>query len=152
VREGSFAPGTTIRISAEPADARVVGTRPGRIVVDWPWNRSDPDSPHPWPGTAEFPVDPTAYGWRNTPWRVEPEPETLEVGSSCMIGIPPFVARVRSVTGYDPVFEYGILPRPDLVVGAVDVAYEGDDEAGFTIYLGTDEPIEVEAVPERADE
>ncbi|PUB25027.1 hypothetical protein C8K30_108284 [Promicromonospora sp. AC04] len=69
-----------------------------------------------------------------------------------MIGIPPLVARVRAVIGYDPVFEYGILPRPDLVVGAVDVAYEGDDEAGFTVYLGTEEPIEVEAVSEQEDE
>ena len=145
----TFRPGMLVRISAEPADADVVGTRPGRIVVAWPWNRSDPDSPHPWPGVVEFPVDPDAYEWRNTAWRIDPEPSTLAVGSTCIVGIPEVVARVQYVSDYDPVQEYGILPRPRLVVGAVDVAHETDEEAGFTLYLETDEPVTLEVVSQQ---
>jgi hypothetical protein len=38
------------------------------------------------------------------------------------------------------------LPRPEYVLGVVPVSSLDDEDAGYVIYLGSGEPIEIEVV------
>lgn len=136
--------GDLLLISAEAFDARVAGTTPRRVLIDWPWREIDHESANSWGGTMAFPRDPDAYDWCNTPWRLEPEPSELEAGGSCLVGIPPTEVRVTGIEKYEPPADFGFLPRPEYVLEVVPVDMLDDEEAGFVLYLNGEEPIEIE--------
>jgi hypothetical protein len=135
--------GDVLTISAAPFDTRVVRMQARRLAVEWPWWQADPDAENSWDGTVGFPRDPDAYGWCNTPWRVEPDVSELEPGQMCMVGIPPTQVRVTMVVKYEPPADFGFLPRPEYALGVVSMEDADDEEAGYTIYLGGNEPIEL---------
>ncbi|MDR7273633.1 hypothetical protein [Catenuloplanes atrovinosus] len=141
--------GDLLLISAEAFDARVAGTTPRRVRVDWPWREVDPESRNSWDGTVAFPRDPGAYEWCNTPWRLEPDPSELTTGDACFVGIPPTEVRVTGIERFEPPADYGFLPRPDYVLELVPVDMVDDEDAGFVLYLNGGEPIEIEVL-ERA--
>lgn len=141
-----YAVGDLLVISAEAFDARVSGITARRVLIEWPWRESDPESENSWDGTLGFPRDAEAYDWCNTPWRLEPDPSELEVGDSCFVGIPPTEVRVTGIERYEPPGDFGFLPRPDYVLEVVPVDMVDDEEAGYVLYLNGEEPIEVEIV------
>ncbi|MFF3866254.1 hypothetical protein [Micromonospora sp. NPDC001898] len=138
--------GDLLMISAEAFDARVVRTTPQRLLIDWPWWEADPDSANSWDGTVGFPRDPDAHGWQNTPWRLEPDPSELRAGDPCFVGIPPTEVRVTSIERFDPPADFGFLPRPDYMLGVVPVDAIEDQEAGYVLYLNSQEPIDIEVL------
>jgi hypothetical protein len=138
--------GDLLVISAEAFDARVVGTTPQRLLIDWPWWEPDPESTTSWDGTVGFPRDSDAYGCHNTPWRLEPDASELQAGDPCFVGIPPTEVRVTSIERFDPPADFGFLPRPDYVLGVVPIDAIEDQEAGYVLYLNSQEPIHIEVL------
>ncbi|MFF0574620.1 hypothetical protein [Streptosporangium saharense] len=136
--------GETVRISCDPREVSVRGVTATRILVDWPWLQPDPESAHPWNGTVGFPKDPDSYEWCNTAWRVEPDGWSLKEGSVCIVGIPPSQAVVTDIVNYVPAADFGWLPRPQWGIGLCYPEYLNDDEAGFTVYLDSGEPVQIE--------
>jgi hypothetical protein len=141
-----YAVGDTLRISCEAFDSRVVGTTPTRILVAWPWFEVDEESENRWNGSRGFPRDPEHYAWGNTPWRVEPDPSELGTGDPCFVGMPPTLVRVMTIVRYDPPADFGFLPRPEVALGLCMIDMLDEEEAGFTLYLDSGEPIEIEVV------
>ncbi|HEX6968166.1 MAG TPA: hypothetical protein VF174_05045 [Micromonosporaceae bacterium] len=142
--------GDLLMISAEAFDARVAGTTPRRVLIDWPWREVDPESTNSWDGTLGFPRDPDAHDWCNTPWRLEPDPSELKTGDSCFVGIPLTEVRITGIEKFDPPADFGFLPRPDYVLEVVPVDMVDDEEAGYVLYLNGEEPIEIEIVESRS--
>jgi hypothetical protein len=128
-------------ISCEPADAVVANVTNRYIFIQWPWGERDEQSRTKWDGTLALPRDESNYEWANTPWRVEPSPAELEVGSSCMVGIPRTRVMVRRVYEFDPPRSLGWLPKPTAGIGVVEVGRREDEEAGYMVYLDGAEPI-----------
>jgi hypothetical protein len=141
-----YSVGDVLLISCEPFDTRVVRVTPDRVSVEWPWRRPDPESENWWEGRVSFPRDPDAYGWVNTPWRLEPDPTELEEGDACFVGIPPTRVRVIGIELFDPPADFGFLPRPDYVLGVRPSSDEDDEDAGYAIYLNGEEPVEIQVV------
>jgi hypothetical protein len=141
-----YTAGDLLLISAEAFDARVVGTTPHRLLVGWPWWEADPESANSWDGTVGFPRDPEAYGWHNTPWRLEPDASELQTGAACFVGIPPTQVRVTAIERFVPFADFGFLPRPEFVLGVVPVDAIEEEEAGYVLYLNGGEPIEIEVL------
>lgn len=139
-----YAIGDSLTISAEVFDARVARVTPRRVLIDWPWREVDPNSETSWDGTIGFPRGPDAYDWCNTPWRLEPDPSELKVGQMCLVGIPLTMVKVTLIEVYEPPADFGFLPRPDFVLGVVPLEYLGEEEAGYSIYLNGQEPINLE--------
>jgi hypothetical protein len=138
--------GDLLIISAEAFDARIAGTTPRRVLIDWPWRSVDPESVNPWDGTVDFPRDPYAYDWRNTSWRLEPDPSELEKGDACFAGIPPTVVEIAGIEFYEPPADFGFLPRPDYVIEVVPADMIDDEDAGFVLQLNGDEPIDIAVI------
>ena len=138
--------GDTVRISCNPLEMRVRGTTATRILVDWPWWQSDPGSENPWDGTVGFPIDPDSYEWCNTAWRMEPDGFSLNAGDICIVGVPLAEAVVTDIVNYVPPADFGWLPRPEWAIGLCYHEYLGDESAGFTIYLDSGEPVQIEKV------
>jgi hypothetical protein len=138
--------GDTLRIFADVADVRVAGTTPRRVLVAWPWWEVDEESANSWDGTVGFPGDPDAYEWRNTPWRLEPDPSALGTGDGCLLGVPPTEVRLLSIDRFDPPADFGFLPRPGYALGVCPLDLLDDQDAGYTIYPDSGEPIEIEVV------
>jgi hypothetical protein len=91
-----------------------------------------------------LPCDELSAEWSNTPWRVEPDPSDLKVGSRCMVGIPPTRVVVREVQEYDPPRSLGWLPKPTIGLSVAEVGDDQDDEdVGYLIYLDGAEPVQV---------
>src|SRR4051794_32558850 len=65
-----------------------------------------------WSGTVAFPVDLESFEWTNTPWRLEPDADSLPQGDSCMVGIPSSPVLVRAVRRFERPWDLGWLPRP----------------------------------------
>jgi hypothetical protein len=141
--------GDLLMISAEAFDARVAGTTPRRVLIEWPWREVDSESANSWDGTMGFPRDPDAYDWRNTPWRLEPDSSELQTGDACFVGIPPTEVRITGIEKYEPPADFGFLPRPDYVLEVVPVDMLDDEDAGFVLYLNGEEPIDIEIVENR---
>ncbi|MEU8182593.1 hypothetical protein AB0B85_32420 [Micromonospora sp. NPDC049044] len=141
--------GDLLMISAEAFDARVVGTTPQHLLIDWPWWTADPESANSWDGTIGLPRDADDYGWHNTPWRLEPDPSELHTGDPCFVGIPPTTVRITSIEKYEPPADFGFLPRPDYVLGVVPVDATLDEEAGYVLYLNS-YPLDIEVLPNPA--
>ncbi|MGC4897417.1 hypothetical protein [Micromonospora sp. DT31] len=116
------------------------------MLVEWPWRAVDPESANSWDGTVGFPRDPDAYDWRNTPWRVEPETVELGRGDSCFVGIPTTEVQVTAIERFEPPADFGFLPRPVVALEVCPIEYLQDEEAGYVLYLNSDEPIDIEGV------
>ncbi len=108
-----YAVGDRLTIFAEAFETRVKRVNARRLTVEWPWREVDPDSEkNLWDGTLGFARDSDAYDWRNTPWRLEPNPEELEPGGSCFfVGVPMTEVIVTGIEKYDPPADFGFLPR-----------------------------------------
>jgi hypothetical protein len=136
--------GDELLLECLPADARVVTVTDRYAFVEWPWREIDPASARKWNGLVAFPRDPDSLEWANTPWRLEPNPEELESGSTCRVGIPSTVVLVRSIRLFDPPRDLGWLPRPttglDVVIAGAD---QFDEDSGFLIYLDGAEPLSI---------
>jgi hypothetical protein len=141
-----YAVGDLLMISAEAFDARVAGTTPHRVLIDWPWRQADPESANSWDGVVGFPRDPDDHGWNNTPWRLEPDASELQAGDACFVGIPPTEVRVTIIERFDPPADFGFLPRPDYVLEVVPADAVEDEDAGYVLYLNGEEPIDIEAL------
>ena len=142
---GGFRVGEVVRISCEPVEARVASTTDRRFSVTWPWRRIDPGpSTGRWNGQLSFPRNADDAEWRNTPWRVEPDPRELAGGHVCILGVPPTDARIISIRRFTPPADFGWLPRPEWTIGARALADEGHDEAGFVLYVEAAEPLIIE--------
>jgi hypothetical protein len=134
--------GDELIISCEPADAVITKVTNHYVFIQWPWRARDQSSRAKWDGTLALPRIEASHEWANTPWRVDPSPEELEVGMSCMVGIPRTTVLVRRVYEYDPPRSLGWLPKPTAGVGVVEVgSRQEDEEAGYLVYLDGAEPI-----------
>jgi hypothetical protein len=138
--------GDLLILSSETFDTRVVGFTGRRVLVQWPWLEVDDESDNDWDGTFGFPLDADAYEWCNTPWRLEPDPSELQVGSSCFIGIPATEVRVTEIQKFEPPADFGFTPRPDYLLEVRPTEFSDDENAGFVIYLNSGEPIQIEIV------
>ncbi|MEV4282267.1 hypothetical protein [Actinoplanes xinjiangensis] len=138
--------GDRLVISAEAFESRVSHLDARRVMVEWPWREVDVDSRNSWGGTLGFPRDSDAYGWCNIPWRLEPDPEELEPGDPCFVGIPPTEVLVTTIEKFEPPADYGFLPRPDYFMEVVPLDMTDDEEAGYVIYLNGNEPIDIQVV------
>ncbi|TDB77120.1 hypothetical protein E1264_37725 [Actinomadura sp. KC216] len=141
-----FVVGETVQISCEAQEVQVRGVTATRVLLDWPWGEPDPASENFWDGTLGLPRDPTSYDWRNIPWRVDPDTDSLTAGDICIVGIPPVEAVVRKIANYIPAADFGRLPRPEWALELCYPEYLDDEEAGFTIYLDSAEPVQIEVV------
>jgi hypothetical protein len=139
--------GETVRISSEPQEMYVRAVTATRVLVDWPWWQPDPASHNSWDGTAGFPRDPDSYAWSNTAWRIESDQTSLSAGDICIIRIPLAEAVVTDIVNYIPAADFGWLPRPEWGVGLCYPEYMDDDEAGFTLYLNSGEPVQITKIP-----
>lgn len=138
--------GDRLVISSEAFETIVARVTARRVLVEWPWREVDPHSRNSWDGTLGFPRDSDAYDWCNTPWRLDPDPEELESGSPCFVGIPPTEVIVTSIEKYDPPADFGFLPRPDYVMELTPEATIEDEDAGYVVYMNGNEPIELETI------
>lgn len=136
--------GDEFAISCEPADAVVARVTNHYVFIQWPWRERDELSRTNWDGTMALPRSEASREWANTPWRVNPSPEELEAGGSCVVGIPRTRVLVRKVYEYDPPCSLGWLPKPTAGVGVVEVGLSDDEEAGYEVYLDGAEPITFE--------
>lgn len=144
-RGGGYVFGDVLVLSSDPADVRVRASSADRVFVEWPWRTRDPSS-HAWDGTLGFQRDPDHWEWRNTPWRLEPDPAGLNAGDLCMVGIPTTEVQVIAIDEYDPPADFGWLPRPVWGIGVCPISDLNDDEAGYVIYLDAGDPIEITPV------
>lgn len=142
----TYESGERLAVYCEPVDARVVKVTRRHVYVEWPWREPDVGTRMQWDGTMVFPLDPSNPDWANTPWRLEPDPEELSAGGACLVGIPRTVVKVERVHHFDPPLVVGWIPRPTMGLEVVDERLEGDEEAGYMLYLGGPEPIEIERV------
>ena len=91
---GGFSVGDVLRISCDSEKARVVRIQHSYVFVEWPRRRVDHDTQRAkWEGTSGFPRDPDHYEWRNTPWRMDPEPRDVRVGDLVILSMTNSVAR-----------------------------------------------------------
>ncbi|MDI2132182.1 hypothetical protein [Yinghuangia seranimata] len=134
--------GDTVSLACPPEDARVARVAGSYVFIEWPWRSPDPDSRSRWNGQVALPRDPRSREWLNTPWRVEPDSDLLEVGDACLVGIPPTPVVVQEVRTYDPPKDTGWIPRPTLGLAVVPLGETGD-EAGYVVYVDGAEPISV---------
>ncbi|GAA4608897.1 hypothetical protein BJY16_007065 [Actinoplanes octamycinicus] len=146
---GGYFVGDLLRLTSETFEVQLVHVGVSRVSVEWPWLEVDSASNNSWDGTMGFSRKSQSYDWCNTPWRLEPDPEELEKGDSCFVGIPPTDVRIVEIIEYDPPADFGFLPRPELVLAVRPVEFWGDVEAGFGINLNSGEPIEIELIERR---
>lgn len=139
-----FQSGDELVISCEPADAVVARISDFYVFIEWPWRERDESSRMRWDGTLALPRNESSLEWANTPWRVEPSPEELNAGDTCMVGIPPTRIIVRRVYEYDPPRSLGWVPKPTAGLGVVESAMLDNEEAGYLVYLDGAEPISFE--------
>jgi hypothetical protein len=138
-----FTVGDRLSISCGPFDARIHSVSATRVFIEWPWREKDPSS-RSWDGTMGFPRDPDHWEWRNTPWRVEPDPLELQTDDLCMVGIPPTEVQVIAIDAYEPPADFGWTPRPALGIGLCPVTDLDIEEAGYVIYPESGDPVEIE--------
>jgi hypothetical protein len=145
-RTDGFAVGDHLIISCEPVDVHVSYATMSRVFVAWPWREIDPESRAHWDGTMGFSRDPNHWDWRNTPWRLEPDPSDVSAGDVCMVGIPSTEVQVVAIEQYDPAADFGWAPRPVWALGVCPVDNLADDEAGYVLYLNSGEPIVINPI------
>jgi hypothetical protein len=139
--------GVDLVISCAPTDTTVARVTNDYVFIHWPWRERDQSSQARWDGLLALPRDESSPEWANTPWRVEPCLAELEVGSSCMVGIPETRVFVREVQEYDPPRSLGWLPKPTAGLSVVENgSRQSDENAGYLIYLNGGEPVVFERV------
>lgn len=141
--------GDVLRLSCEPADARIAAVTRAYVFVDWPWGERDRTSRVRWNGQVALPRDPDSAEWDLTLFRAEPHFAELSVGDVCLVGVPSTVATVVSVSPHDPRREVGWLPKPHTVVGIRREGSSPEAETVFPLYLEPQEPIEIEILRRR---
>ncbi|WP_416986408.1 hypothetical protein [Streptomyces sp. T028] len=143
-----FKVGDVLRVSCPPAPTRVVHATPFDVTVEWPWAQIDPESELKWNGLRAIPRSEHTSEW-NGLFQTTPDPRLLEVGSTCVVGVPETLVRIVDIGRYDPPIDVGWLPRPHtlLIVLPVDQPHHPDaEEEGDTIDLESAAPIEIELV------
>jgi hypothetical protein len=135
--------GDRLLIECAPHRVRVDRILGRHVSVEWPWGSADPDSRYSWNGAVAVPCDPSRSDWHQSPWRLEPR-TGLSAGDYCEVSIPPTEVVVLRVQQFEPPLDIGWLPRPHSAafVAAID-SPEGDDEAGFALYLDRRDPIKI---------
>lgn len=141
-----FSVGDDILLSCEAESTHIERVVGGYVFVKWPWNGPELNSNMVWDGTVALPRSPESREWANTPWRMEPDPVEVVAGEPCLVGIPPTKVRLQGIEISSVPRETGWLPRPSFAIVVMPVV-EGrplDEDAGFRVFLASDEPIEVE--------
>jgi hypothetical protein len=142
---GGYRVGEVVRISCEPANARVTRVTAHHVMLEWPWRKIDPDSrKFQWNGDVALSRDSGHQDWGNRPWRTDPDEQELSQGDVCIVGIVPVKVRITGIRRFDPPVGLGWLPHSELALGIVFLGDEDDPEAGDTIYLPSAEPIVIE--------
>jgi hypothetical protein len=145
----NFTVGDRYVISCAAQQARVEWALRREVMVEWPWRTADTESKYRWDGTVAIPIDPSRLEWFQSPWRLEPQ-SGLKAGDPCQVSIPPTEVIVRKVHVFDEPRDIGWLPRPTAAVELVAAGEAEDKEdATFTIYLDSPEPIEFTPAPSR---
>ncbi|MGW4892513.1 hypothetical protein ACWEQL_09630 [Kitasatospora sp. NPDC004240] len=149
-----FRVGDVLSVACPFTPARVErGVTWDHLGVVWPWWRPDPDSASHWNGVVALSVDLRTREWAETElFRTDPPPERLEAGDPCLLGVPPTVVHVTEVDRFDPPWDTGWLPRPELRVevlprGVSDREVpEGSEDEGpcFEIHPGDGIPFTFE--------
>jgi hypothetical protein len=139
--------GDVLRVSCPSARARVVGASAHHVSVEWPWGRIDPGSAIRWNGRRALPRVDDASEW--SLFRTDPAPAELDIGDTCLVGVPEQLVEVVDVGYYDPPLDVGWVPRPYALVIVLPVGHPrvpGAEEEGDTIELGSAAPFAVELV------
>ncbi|MDH6464705.1 hypothetical protein M2302_004906 [Micromonospora sp. A200] len=134
--------GEMISISCDLTHVSVEGRTPRYVFVAWPWRNPDPQSRFRWDSRVAFPRNAGSGEWMEMPWRIEPAPADLQVGSPCGVWIPATDA-VREVQWYDKPLDIGWNPRPTVGVHVAPVSASDHEESGYMLYDEQPEPIRV---------
>ncbi|MGW3725002.1 hypothetical protein [Streptomyces sp. NPDC000851] len=143
-----FEVGNVLLVSCPSARARVVHVTPFEISVEWPWAQIDPDSEIRWNGHRAIPSATPNGEWGGL-FQVDPHAGRLEVGDSCLVGIPETLVRIIDIGRFDPPADVGWLPRPHTMLIVLPVDHPHDphtEEEGDTIDLESAAPIKIELV------
>jgi hypothetical protein len=137
--------GDEVIVSCEPATARVVDVI-RYITLEWPWRTIDNSSNFRWNGQVALPYGDSHQEW--SPYRLEPVGSALRVGGFCAVSIPPTRLYVGHYEEYDPPRNLGWAPAPTAGLYVVPPERRDVDmeDAGYMLYLGGAEPIQVEPV------
>ncbi|MFF8968576.1 hypothetical protein [Streptomyces sp. NPDC014995] len=141
-----FQVGDVLRVSCASAQTRVVHATPFDVTVEWPWARIDPGSAYRWNGQRAIPRAERTDEWSGL-FRTTPGPQHLEVGATCLVGIPETLVRIVDIGHYDPPIDVGWLPRPHTMVIVLPVDRPHNpyaEEEGDTIDLDSAAPIKIE--------
>ncbi|WP_405686664.1 hypothetical protein [Streptomyces sp. NBC_00057] len=147
-RQQHFRIGDILRVSCPSVRVRVVQATRFDVAIEWPWAQIDPESEIQWNGLRGIPRTEGAYEW-NGLFRTDPEPGRLEIGDSCLVGIPESLVRIIDIGRYDPPADVGWLPRPHtmLVVLPAGRPHEPHaEEEGDTIDLDSAAPIRIDLI------
>lgn len=136
--------GDLIYVWCEPRQGRVARITASDVFIEWPWGERDVSSRYRWDGTMALLRRDSDPEWANTPWRLSPKAPGLHVGDSCVVFIPRTLVHVDRVERYDPSFDIGWLPAPTAGLEVVEAHLKDVPNAGYTLYLGGAEPVNVE--------
>ncbi|WP_367325716.1 hypothetical protein [Streptomyces sp. HUAS ZL42] len=146
IRQQQYEVGDVLLVSCPSACARVVNVTPFDISVEWPWAQIDPDSEIQWNGSRAIPRGTPTGEWGGL-LQVDPHAGHLEVGDSCLVGIPETLVRIIDIGRFDPPADVGWLPRPHTMLIVLPVDHPHDpraEEEGDTIDLESAAPIKIE--------
>ncbi|MFJ8945368.1 hypothetical protein ACIRG4_19415 [Streptomyces sp. NPDC102395] len=118
------------------------------VSVEWPWAHIDPDSEIRWSGHRAIPRATHNGEWGGL-FQIDPDAGLLEVGDSCLVGVPETLVRIVDIGRFDPPADVGWLPRPDTMLIVLPVDHPHDphaEEEGDTIDLESAAPIKIEPV------
>ncbi|MEU0405558.1 hypothetical protein ABZ318_36215 [Streptomyces sp. NPDC006197] len=144
-----FRVGDVLRVSCPPAEARVAEVSRFDASVEWPWAEIDPQSQVRWNGRRAFVMSSDSPDWTMSLFKTDPEPWNLQVGDSCLVGIPETLVRIIDIGRYDPPQDVGRLPRPHTMLVVVPADYSDEalsEHDGDTIDLESAAPVTVELV------
>ncbi|WP_432753363.1 hypothetical protein ACE1OA_24105 [Streptomyces sp. JL2001] len=144
-----FRVGDVLRVTCPPAQGRVTAVSRFHASVEWPWAEIDPQSRFRWNGQRAFGISPDSRDWTMSLFKTDPEPWNLQVGDTCLVGIPETLVRITDIGRYDPPQDVGWLPRPHTMLGVVPVDYPAEalsEDDGDTIDLDSAAPVSIELV------
>ncbi|MGW1030343.1 hypothetical protein ACWD4J_43035 [Streptomyces sp. NPDC002577] len=148
IDQQQFEVGDVLLVSCPFVDMRVVHVTAFDVSVEWPWAQIDPESEIQWNGLRGVPRTTRNGEWGGL-FQVDAPAGHLEVGGSCLVGIPETVVRIIDIGRFDPPADVGWLPRPHtmLIVLPVDhPRHPHAEEEGDTIDLESAAPVKIELV------